>query len=78
MFSKTLATGLASLVSQACATQLLEYSTVEELTQTDPRPPCEEQPFCDRFRQFMDNPELRANSDVYYSMDTDSFTVNKT
>ena len=42
----------------------------------DPRPPCEDQPFCDRFRQFVDHPDLRAQSDVFYSLDADSVVVN--
>ena len=38
----------------------------------DAQPTCEEQPFCDRFRQFMDYPELRIDDDVFYSVDKTS------
>ena len=72
MLSKFLFGTLAA-VQYGQAQQLLE-----EFSQNDAQPTCEEQPFCDRFRQFKDNSELRANSDVYYSMDKDSFTVNET
>ena len=40
----------------------------------DAQPTCEEQPFCDRFRQFMDHADLRTDSDVYYSVDQTSVT----
>jgi len=47
--------------------------------QTDPTrpPPCEKQPFCDRFRQFVDNADLRAHSDTFYSIDRASVVVDK-
>lgn len=51
---------------------------LEESQTNDAQPTCEEQPFCDRFRQFMDNPALRSNTDVYYSMDKESFTIKET
>lgn len=50
------------------AEQILESLPVVN----DAQPTCEEQPFCDRFRQFMDHPDLIATSDVYYSVDEQS------
>lgn len=44
-------------------------------TPNDEQPGCEEQPFCDRFRQFMDHPELKAATDVFYSINADSVKV---
>lgn len=63
--------GTIAAVQYGQAQQMIEQFT------NDAQPTCEQQPFCDRFRQFMDNPELRANSDVYYSMDKDSFTISE-
>ena len=41
------------------------------------RPPCEQQPFCDRFRQWLDYPDLRASSDVYYSVDKTTLDIQE-
>ena len=43
----------------------------------DAQPTCAEQPFCDRFRQFMDHSEMRLASDVYYSVNADSVTFEE-
>ena len=43
----------------------------------DSQPGCEEQPFCDRFRSYMDHPDLIADSDVYYSINADSVTYEQ-
>ena len=41
--------------------------------ENDAQPTCEEQPFCDRFRSFMDYPTAeRLDSDVFYSVDESS------
>ena len=42
----------------------------------DAQPGCEEQPFCDRFRSFMDHPELQKQSDVYYYIEESSVKVD--
>ena len=41
------------------------------------RPPCEQQPFCDRFRQWLDHPDLRAQSDVYYTVDKSTLDIQE-
>ena len=40
-------------------------------------PPCEEQPFCDRFRQFMDHSDLRNDFNHFYAMDADTVNVDE-
>lgn len=44
----------------------------------DAQPNCEEQPFCDRFRNFMDHADLRNASDVYYGISADSVNFDVT
>ena len=48
------------------------------IAESDDRPTCEEQPFCDRFRQFMDHPELRIESNTYYSIPVDTVKIDAT
>ena len=62
----------ASFGNNAWAEQILESLPVVN----DAQPTCEEQPFCDRFRQFMDHPDLRADSDVFYSVNYESINVD--
>ena len=45
---------------------------------SEDRPTCEEQPFCDRFRQFMDHSEMRIKSSAYYSIPYDTVKVDAT
>ena len=67
MFAKLFSTiALANLAARASAELLFQEIAS---TANDDQPNCMQQPFCDRFRSFMDHPELRAESDVYYSMD---------
>ena len=72
MLSKVIGTlSAAQLGKEVMSQQVID----DLLAARNGQPGCEEQPFCDRFRQFMDNPDLKANSDVYYSIGADSVQV---
>ena len=55
-----------------------DLSDIQPKAESEDRPTCEEQPFCDRFRQFMDHPELRMKSNAYYSIPYDTVKVDAT
>ena len=69
MLSKVIGTLSAAQLGK----EVMGQQVIEDLLEArNGQPGCEEQPFCDRFRQFMDSPDLRANSDVFYAIDANS------
>lgn len=59
----------AHLTASALADQIFEAAASSVSNSNTTAPTCEQQPFCDRFRQLMDHNDLRMDSDVYYSVD---------
>ena len=55
----------------AWAEQILDNISVA----SEAQPPCEGLGFCDRFRQFMDNAELRNAASTYYSITESSVDI---
>mmetsp|Transcript_6459 Transcript_6459/g.8669 ORF Transcript_6459/g.8669 Transcript_6459/m.8669 type:complete len:151 (+) Transcript_6459:3-455(+) len=74
MFSKIIGSlTAANLALESLAQQ--DFVKSDAPGMNDAQPGCDDQPFCDRYHQFVLNADLRAKSASYYTIDSSSVDI---